>query len=166
MKNDEPANDNRKKTPWWLRLANRCTAKGKVRVIYDRVLTDPYLIRFYLHPRWLTLGLFRVVIHRFVRSDSLEDGLHDHPWPYISVILDGGYIEHTPQGSFRRKPGQVLFRRARHLHRVELLSDGVPVYTLFIMGPRIRAWGFWVGNPPKFYPWKEWIAIRSKDKVA
>jgi hypothetical protein len=147
------------KSPWWWRVSIWCTANNKLRVIADREGKDVYLLRYYLHPRWMTLGMFRVVLHRFMRSDAVEDGLHDHPWPYITIILQGGYIEHTPKGAFLRKKGQVLFRRAKSLHRVELLNDGVPVYTLFIMGPRWRSWGFKIGD--QWYPWREWIEKRK-----
>ena len=39
-----------------------------------------------------------------------------------------------------RKPGHVVFRGARSLHRLELLSPRVR--TLFLTGPRVREWGF------------------------
>lgn len=148
--------------PWKQRLIQHATHKCKHRVIYDREGIDPYLIRYYLHPRWMTFGLFRVVVHNFCRSDNPNDGLHDHPWPYISVILSGGYIEHTPEGSACRHVGQTLFRRARSLHRVQLYGDNNPVYTLFIMGPKIRRWGFTVDG--QWHPWKKWIAHRSMRK--
>lgn len=63
---------------WFEKLADRCRRKGNSRLILDREGVSPYLERFYLTPRWLTLGLFRVVIHRFWRSDNPLDGLHDH----------------------------------------------------------------------------------------
>jgi len=144
-------------------IANYCTEKKKVRIIYDRVETDPYLIRFYLHPRWLTFGLFRVVLHRFVRSDNPEDGLHDHPWGYMSIILSTGYHEHTKHGVKFHKPGSIIIRRAKHQHRVELpASENGPVYTLFFMGPRIRNWGFQIGD--EWHHWKDWIDIRNGRK--
>lgn len=152
---------------WFMRnivipFADHQTVKKRCRVIYDRVESDPYLIRFYLLPRWMTLGLCRVVLHRFVRSDSPLDGTHDHPWPYCSIVLSGGYWEHTAEGRKFYKPGSMLFRKATHLHRIELIDTGEPVYTLFIMGPKVRSWGFFVNG--KWHPWRDWIAYRKAMK--
>lgn len=183
---------------WWHKAARRSVEKGQYRIISDREGIDPYMIRFYLHPRLLMLGLFRVVLHRFVRSDSPLDGLHDHPWPFVSHILAGGYREHLDGGRcLTRMPGDTIFSSARKRHRVELLREHryvapdikfVPgelvnieravnpilidrgeqpekaCWTLVIMGPKVRRWGFWIsenGNPRRFYPWREWIAKRK-----
>lgn len=94
-----------------------------------------YMTR-YAFPR---LGVFRVCLHIFHRSDA--DELHDHPWPFLSVILWRGYVEVTPTGRQRKWPGMILFRSATHRHRVELI-DGKKAITLVIMGKRIREWGF------------------------
>lgn len=51
---------------------------------------SPYLTRYSL-PR---LGRFRAALHVFHRSD--HDEMHDHPWPFVSVILWRGYVEETP----------------------------------------------------------------------
>lgn len=41
--------------------------------------------------RWQFQFLGRnVFIHRFMRPDPL---FHSHPWPFISIILRGGYVE-------------------------------------------------------------------------
>lgn len=163
------------------KLADYLEKRGKGRVIYDRVDTDPYLIRYYVIPRWLTFGLFRVVIHKFLRSDSPDDGVHDHPWPYISVVLKGGYYEWLAhprkQGEFWcswRGPGSVIFARATRRHRVELKTENhwfnnhtgerrpVPAWTLFVMGPRRRTWYFYVEGVK--HHWKDWIARRQAGK--
>lgn len=103
-----------------------------------------YLARYTLidRPGW------KLNVHVFHRSDA--DDLHDHPWPFVSLILWRGYIEHTPQGRRRQWPGMLLFRRAGHAHRVELV-DGKPAVTLVLVGKRHREWGF-------FTPagWVEW----------
>ena len=46
---------------------------------------DPYLIRYTLiECRW-----FSIKVHHILRSD--EDRCeHDHPWPFVSLILTGG----------------------------------------------------------------------------
>ncbi|MFP5276951.1 MAG: DNA methyltransferase [Acidobacteriota bacterium] len=50
---------------------------------------SPYLTRYTLFSTpWIHL-----CIHVFHRSDA--DELHDHPWPFASLILWGGYIEES-----------------------------------------------------------------------
>ncbi len=121
----------------------------------------PYLRRWFLIPR---NRFFNVYLHQFLRDDD-DRALHDHPWLSCSVILDGGYVEHTiARGGIHRRQempvGTVRFMRARHAHRVELLREMadadneygfvsvwptthvIRAWTLFITGPRIRRWGF------------------------
>ena len=103
---------------------------------------DPYLLRWWVIPR---NRLFNVYLHRFMRSDD-DRALHDHPWSNLSVLLRGGYIEHT---QVRGVPRQRVLRagswRLRALgsmsHRIDLI-DGEPAWTLFVTGPRYREWGF------------------------
>jgi len=121
---------------------------------------SPYMTR-YAFPR---IGPVRMCLHVFHRSDA--DDLHDHPWPFISVILWRGYREVTPWRraysgppsdggpEFRRCkrvwPGMILFRPAAHIHRVELI-DGKRAISLVFMGRRIREWGFFTRHG-----WKLW----------
>lgn len=42
-------------------------------------------------------------------------------------------------------PGQIIFRRATHAHRVELLNNK-PAYTLLINFGYVRQWGFFTKN--------------------
>src|SRR5690606_35831081 len=51
----------------------------------------PYLKRWWLIPR---NPIFNVYLHQFLRDDD-DRALHDHPWPWCSILLDGSYIEHT-----------------------------------------------------------------------
>ena len=95
-----------------------------------------YLERWWLIPRNRFLNVY---YHEFGASDGGD--VHDHPWVNVSVVLSGRYREHFHDGtSVVRKPGHVVFRGARTLHRIELLSERVR--TLFLTGPRARAWGF------------------------
>lgn len=146
---------------WYEKWAEKCRKTGRARLIHDRVSNLPYLERFYILPRWATLGLFRMVIHRFWASDDECDGLHDHPWPYCTIILSGGYTEYRHNKPPRAAvPGSIIFAKARHLHRVKLLNENQVTWTLFIMGPRIRKWGFLVGEPARWVHWKTWCDFR------
>lgn len=108
----------------------------------DVVLTHPgaavpYLQRWFIIPR---NAHFNVYLHRFLRSDD-ERALHDHPWPNISGLIEGTYLEHTPEGVHTRQPGDMVEREATSRHRIELI-DGQPVTSLFLTGPKEREWGF------------------------
>jgi hypothetical protein len=112
---------------------------GRKRVILDRESKEPYLTRYYLFLKERKWFPFNIFLHNFHRSDP--DDLHDHPWPYATLILKGGYWEYTPDGKFWR--GRGHFRRCdpKSLHRIEL-EPGVDTWTLFMPGPQSREWGF------------------------
>lgn len=109
----------------------------------------PYIYRWYLVRDAKLAGVY---FHIQVADDP-ERPLHDHPWDNMSVILAGGYTEvldtevgcadPMTMGTFIRKPGDVIFRRAEWAHRL-FMPKGV-TYTMsqFSMGPKVREWGFW-----------------------
>lgn len=116
---------------------------------------QPYLIRWHL----FTLFGMKFRLHHILLSDY--DCLHDHPWNFVSIILKGGYWEHTnqiilhhPSGKRVYKnckwypAGSVLFRNAEFQHSLELklknLKEGfITSWSLVIMFNRKREWGFW-----------------------
>ncbi|MBB1061914.1 hypothetical protein [Marilutibacter spongiae] len=116
---------------------------------------QPYLLRWFLIPR---NPVFNVYLHCFLRDDD-DRALHDHPWPWCSILLSGGYIEHTiaAGGIHRRRERSapsIKLSGPRRAHRIELLKirdfvasqpgNDTPIscWTLFITGPRLRTWGF------------------------
>ena len=121
---------------------------------------DVYLRRWWIvpHNRW-----FNVYLHNFCRSDD-DRALHDHPWVNVSVVLSGGYNEHTANRIYLRKPWRpwapwrVTIRTARAAHRVELLPGGAPVWTIFITGPKTREWGFLC--PQGWRHWRDFVSLR------
>lgn len=102
--------------------------------------SDPLLVRYILF-RCAAFGIF---IHHLMRSDH-DRALHDHPWPFISIVLKGGYLEvhdQTIDGSTfiqYHGRGSVLVRPAEWRHRFMLES---PAWALVIVGRRARPWGF------------------------
>lgn len=98
-----------------------------------------YLTRYYiLGGRRTTYAL---MLHRFHQSDMDRD-LHDHPWPFWSLILTGGYWEVTPP--FRPHfygPGSFLRRPAAWVHRVAIREWDKP-WTLVLRFKYERKWGF------------------------
>lgn len=128
-------------------------------------LDDPYLLRWYVTPR---NRLLNVYAHLFLRSDD-ERALHDHPWASCSILLDAAYIEHLPGGRRSwRYPGDVVVRRARAAHRIQLLpgwhpGTEAPCRTLFITGPIVRQWGFLC--PQGWRHWKDFTAPWDSGQV-
>lgn len=126
--------------------------------------SDPYMIRW----RLFECPWFRVFFHRILRDDN-DRHLHDHPFNFVSLIVNGGYVEHTPSWhvmgetvSRTVKPLSIVRHRATDLHRLSLLRRKVAVitnvckgvthvgekeivvsaWTLVFAGRRLREWGF------------------------
>jgi len=136
----------------------------------------------YMH-RWWRIArnaYMNIYYHIVLRSDD-DRALHDHPWANLSIVLDGGYYEHTiDAGGVNKKtwygPGSVRFRRAgTFAHRLELAPKHAtgepwdrnalqPVTTIFITGPVLRRWGFhhpeqWVDA----YDWDDFMAAHGNN---
>lgn len=111
---------------------------------------------------WFPSG---VRVHHILRSDN-DRCLHDHPWPYMTIILRGGYYELTDAVYSRWDgvehamlakwygPGSILFRRSTHKHRL-ILPANKTAWTLFFMGPYQQGWGFY--TPEGKVPWREYL---------
>jgi hypothetical protein len=116
--------------------------KLKTRVIQGScgAQLGPLLTRHYIVDT-KPLGIY---IHNLRRDDQRD--LHDHPWPFVSLILNGGYIEirDNPQNDNMYLAGRVLFRRAVHRHRLVVLPN---TWTLVIKVWTCREWGFWIDKP-------------------
>lgn len=109
---------------------------------------SPYLVRF----RLLVTKSLCVYLHQILRSDA-DRNLHDHPFDFVTVILWGGYWEHSPAGRKWYGPGSVIRHHAEDFHRIELPNGG-RCWTLFIRGPKIRSWGF--DTPDGWIDWREY----------
>ncbi|OBK22527.1 hypothetical protein [Mycobacterium asiaticum] len=152
---------------------------------------DPYLLRWYVIPRNRFINVY---LHKFMRDDA--DTLHDHPWWFVSLILRGGYIEHTESPDRKmvlrcrtsifdvRSPWWrrcIAFRPATWRHQVVLphTPDGgrVPCWTLIITGRNTRTWGFWCPTysglytnrrrvGERFVPWQQFTSGAGCGEVA
>ena len=142
-------------------------ARGRKRIVYDRIDNEPYLERYYVFLKDRGEHFpFNVFLHRFLKSDI--DDLHDHPWPYATLILKGGYYEWTPQfGADGKKigeiarwcgPGSFRWAKANSYHRIEL-DPSVECWTLFMPGVKQRDWGFLVKN--KWVQWEQYLKNRK-----
>lgn len=133
-----------------------------------RAMRTPYRhLPGYMNRWWLLpygqLGI-AVRVHEILRSDD-DRAFHDHPWPYLTIILRGGYTEVKPlwdkSGIYLGETrcfygaGSWLFRPARSWHRLEIPS-GLSTWTLFISGPKVQSWGFMLEPENKVY-WREYL---------
>lgn len=124
----------------------------------DFVVGDNYLRRWWVVPR---NPFCSVYLHEILRSDD-DRALHDHPWENTSIVLAGGYIEHTLDGGFERRAGDVVNRSAETLHRL-VVPDGGRAVTLFMTGPRVREWGF--ACPQGWRVWTDFVSARDSGRV-
>lgn len=142
---------------------------------------NPYLLRWHIIPK---NNFFNIYLHKMLRDDD-DRALHDHPWVNVSIILKEGYIEHQPRHLFlfpadprtiaiERRPGHIIFRRAKAAHRLELHKPGywekihydiLPAWSLFITGPKIREWGFWCPNPTGWRHWKDFTDATDSSRI-
>jgi hypothetical protein len=138
-----------------------------------------YMDRYWLvKPRWWTLGC-SIRVHHILRSDE-DRVLHDHPWPFATVILRGGYFEDRPifteppdwivpepTTTTFYGPGSILVRRSTSRHRL-VLPRWKDAWTLFMMGPRRQVWGFY--TPHGKIAWDEYLAapdaMYQRDHIA
>ena len=116
----ERKGDDRENEPEWKahQTAERATRSGST---IDSATRDR-----------LSCPSFGLYVHWFQTSD--DDCLHDHPWPFLTIILRGGYWEGTPGPGRDRVtvsrwhgPGSVHVRPARWLHRIAIDPARKPV---------------------------------------
>ena len=162
---------------WFLKFLEK---RGRKAVIMDRENKDPYLERYYvLHADSVDRERkdipFNVLIHRFMQSD--DPVFHDHPWNWsFSLILKGGYWEHTPEGKKWRGVGsfKLMIPHDNDVHWIEIPESG-KTWSLFIRGRTTHDWGFIEkenNRPPanrvidgelyKWTIWKEYLETHRK----
>lgn len=132
---------------WWIGGYNLGLERTVVQVKGEK-----YLGRwiFYIAGRSLRL-------HKFYRGD---DGRapHDHPWPFWTFPLCGGYWEHVPtlDGWLRFnfvKGWRLHYRPSSYQHIVD--DPPVPFLTIVVTGKKNRGWGFWPSDGT-FVHWTDW----------
>lgn len=95
-----------------------------------------YMRRFWL----LRLGPLQIRLHHILAEDPARDE-HDHPWPFVSVILRGWYLERRGDRFTRREAGQAYRMKRGQFHRIVQVAGG-GAWTLFITWGARRGWGF------------------------
>lgn len=137
---------------------------NRYRLIPDRRTNEPYMHRYYLLFKDRHNFPFNITLHKIEKSD--DPIMHDHPWPYMTFILKGGYWEHTPvfndkkqiigEISTWRGPGSFIRRQANDFHWLELDEKVGSATTLFFMGPKKRDWGFLINKTKNKTQWIQW----------
>lgn len=128
----------------------------------------PILYRWTLLP-WRGFGHsewpFKLHVHRFLPNADDRD-VHDHPRPFWTFVVWGYYDDMSPcprcaglyfghygcglcEGNGvvlheRMKRGMLRRRPAVHRHRTRVGPQGC--WTIVLMGPFQRDWGFWRGG--------------------
>lgn len=133
-------------------------AEGIMRREQDFVIGNRQLLRWWVIPRNEQVNVY---LHAVLKSDE-DRAMHDHPWSNVSYLIAGSYIEHTPEGRFVRRAGDVVERPAHALHRLEVIP-GERAISLFMTGPRVREWGFacehgWVH-------WEDFVSREDEGRV-
>lgn len=111
--------------------------------VHDRA--DPDLV--ILHRlRVIETPWFALYVHRLPLPDR-DRWPHDHPWPFASWVVRGGYTEDlyaSPDDE-----GRTVHRRRWSIHRmgteaghrIAVVQDNT--VTVIVRGRRRRTWGFW-----------------------
>ena len=114
--------------------------------------------------RWVICRLFgcAAYVHHFV-GDAWSLDLHDHPKRFISIGLNGWYLEATPCQSCddkdthtHTKAFQAPWVRtfaASHIHRISVPSKNC--WTLVIVLRPVREWGF--VHEGRWIPWRSYV---------
>ena len=126
-----------------------------------------YMRRWWLLPKWCLrvdpkCGAlmpkpwmpFSIRLHHIMRPDA-DRHLHDHPFNFRSILLQGWYVERRPDGGRTITSGETYRAPATRWHRISQLSEG-GVWSLFIMGRRVNDWGFLVDGEK--VPWQRYLS--------
>lgn len=136
-----------------------------------------YLRRWYLFrlpmfwskdPKKRTTGLFSIRLHHIQYPDT-DRYPHDHPWPFVSFILRGGYRERWDTAGhwsprYRRHVKRVSFHTRTDLHLIDGFDRGSGpeggAWTMIFTGRERKkygsdkGWGFM--TPEGWIPWNRY----------
>lgn len=102
-------------------------------------------------------GVGNFYLHQILRSDS-DRHLHNHPWPFRTVLLHGGYEQITRHGGREEYgAGDTYTLTPDDFHRLELPWG--PVWSLVVTGTWVRDWGFDVDG--EFVDWETYLEVEE-----
>ena len=108
----------------------------KLEIPSQRNPDDTYLLRL----RLVQTPWFGIYLHK-INEDDGSRLLHDHPWPFISLLLRGSYEEIRDYSGRVHTVRRFNKKKTTDLHSIMSLSR-CPVWTLMFVGRRQREWGF------------------------
>lgn len=128
-----------------VRILNCCFP---LEIIYNEN-KEEYIRRYHiLNNKYIP---YKIYVHNILRSD-LDRDLHTHPWPFVSIILNGGYVEENLQ---KKEDGElfsftkewtapaVVRHSSKDAHRLQLTE---PAWTLVFVGKKEIEWGFYTAD--------------------
>jgi hypothetical protein len=104
--------------------------------------------------RWtlLDVGSAKLLLHHFLPTKRDRDP-HDHPRSFLTFVFLGRYDDEQPSGIIDRvQAPAVRFRRAEHAHITVAGPRGA--WSLVVMGPKRRDWGFL--RDGHWWPWSRY----------
>jgi hypothetical protein len=120
--------------------------------------------------RLVQTPLVAVYLHDIEMADELPD-LHSHPFPFVSLILRGGYVEHVAHPTMT-KLGPVELRAhhrwginvfPRGAKKVHTIVRALPrTKTLVITGRRRDSWGWFVDGEGLVH-WSEFLLRQGRE---
>jgi hypothetical protein len=118
---------------------------------------DLYLSRLNL----LKTPWFSVKLHWIILPDPDRD-LHDHPWPFVSFVLSGGYKEIEAKDPangpiVERVINWFNYKNTITSHRITVVQPNT--ITLIVTGPKIKGWGFYDKDSKEFKTEEEYEKV-------
>lgn len=114
--------------------------------------------------RWTfaNLGFLKGMVHYFPPNVSDRDP-HDHPRPFLTFVLRGRYFDTSWEkyGDLEAptiemvEAGGIRYRPAKHMHIVD--TDDRGAWTIVVMGPLVREWGFLRLSTGLWWEWGKYI---------
>jgi hypothetical protein len=112
-----------------------------------------YMDRWWLVPPGWHLP-FTIRFHRILRADNERD-MHDHPWAFRTMLLEGWYVEERHGVVRRLSAGMTATCDLGEFHRISQVSDG-GVLTLVVLRAKGSSWGFL--TPEGWVHWRKYSA--------
>jgi hypothetical protein len=132
-------------------------------MLREDIMDATYPDQVYLR-RWrlIQMPLFGLYIHHIFLPDKDRDP-HDHPWPFVTMILRGGYDERVYENPDRALThlkiwDQFSVHRFRTSWAHQILTIRPNTFTLVLTGRRRRVWGFWTDEG--WVRWQDYNALK------
>lgn len=134
-------------------------------------IRDQYGVQYLFRIRLIDTPRFGVYLHHITGLDP-QPIPHDHPWPFKSLVLSGGYSEQVfaPRSPFLVMGGERCLVKTNYwgrgsVHRMgsSLVAHRITgfkpnTWTLILRGRRDKDWGFWhiSAEDPVFRGFTNW----------